>query len=290
MKIMAVGEIIFDVFGNNAEIGGAPLNFCAHCALLGSQSALVSAVGNDNLGEKAMKYLSDFGVENSFVQKNSSPTGMCIVTLENGIPSYEIKKDAAYFNTSVNAETVEKIKEFNPDIFSFGTLIQTDLRLRKEIVNALDECGFKEVFCDVNLRPGCYDEESCKNCFERATILKISAEEEPLLNDYDFYSAGASEKETVLNICKAFPNINLVLFTKGENGSLVYSRKEDTFYDIPCVETEVVSSVGAGDSYSAAFLCEYFKSGNCEKAGIAGAMLSSFVVAHREAVPEHTNS
>lgn len=288
MKIMAVGEIIFDVFGNEAEIGGAPLNFCAHCSLLGAESALVSAVGNDKLGEKALKYLADFGVETSFVQTNSSPTGMCIVTLNNGIPSYEIKKDAAYFNASLTAKTVEKIKEFNPDIFSFGTLIQTDLRLRNEIIKAVDECDFKEIFCDVNLRPGCYDKESCKNCFERATILKISEEEEPLLKDFALYQSSDCEKETVLNICKTFPNINVVLFTKGENGSLVYSRKEDKFYEIPCVETEVVSSVGAGDSYSAAFLSEYLKSGDCEKAGLDGAKLSSFVVAHREAVPHYT--
>jgi fructokinase len=286
MKIMAVGEIIFDVFGNEAEIGGAPLNFCAHCSILGAKSALVSAVGNDSLGERATVYLSSFGVDVSFVQKNSSPTGMCIVTLDNGSPSYEIKTDAAYFNTSVTAETVEKIKQFNPDVFSFRTLIQRDLRLRKEIIRAVDECSFKEIFCDVNLRAGCYDKESCQNCLERATILKISSEEEPLLREFALYDAGGCERETVLNICESFPNIRIVLFTKGENGSLVFSKKENEFYDIPCVEAEVVSTVGAGDSYSAAFLCEYFRSGDCEKSGIAGANLSAYVVAHREAVPD----
>ena len=52
------------------------------------------------------------------------------------------------------------------------------------------------------------------------------------------------------------------------------------------MKAEVVSTVGAGDSYSAAFLCEYLKSGNIAKAAEAGARLSAFVVSHREAVPK----
>ena len=86
-------------------------------------------------------------------------------------------------------------------------------------------------------------------------------------------------------ICASFENIKLVLFTKGENGSLIYDAENDEFFDIPCAEAQVVSTVGAGDSYSAAFLCEYFRSGDILKSGRAGAELSAFVVSHREAVP-----
>ncbi len=285
MKIIALGEIIFDVFNGEAEIGGAPLNFCAHCAALGAEAALISAVGNDELGDRALNCLSSFGVETSFVQKNYSPTGMCVVTLDNGIPTYEIKFDAAYFNTKITGELINGINRFNPDVFAFGTLIQRDLQLHDEIRIILKKCTFKEIFCDINLRSGCYDKDSCINCLENATILKLSSEEEPLLGNFGLYNRSADEKETVRNICEVYPNIRIVLYTKGESGSLIYDRSENTFYDIPCVEAEVVSTVGAGDSYSAAFLCEYFRSGDIEKAGLEGAKLSSYVVSHREAVP-----
>jgi fructokinase len=79
--------------------------------------------------------------------------------------------------------------------------------------------------------------------------------------------------------------VKIILYTKGENGSLVYVKNENVFYDIPCTEANVVSTVGAGDSYSAAFLCEYFKSGDIEKSGLEGAKLSAYVVSHREAIP-----
>lgn len=289
MRILAVGEIIFDVIGDEAHIGGAPLNFCAHCSSLGAESALISAVGPDKNGEIAINTLAGFGVDTSFVQKQEMPTGQCVVSLRNGVPFYNILFRAAYFQTQITDETVEKIKEYTPDVFAFGTLIQSDLRLRREIMNVLNSCDFSEIFCDINLRPNMYDRESCRNCFENATILKISAEEEPLLDRFVLYKKGKNDEETVRNICKAFDNIKIVIYTMGENGSLIYDNAADEIHRIPAVETQVVSTVGAGDSYSAAFLSEYFKSGDFEKSGRAGAALSAFVVAHKEAVPVISN-
>lgn len=286
MKVIAIGEIIFDIFDGEAEIGGAPLNFCAHCSLLGAESAIVSATGRDDLGREAVESLKKFGVKTDFIQENDLPTGKCIVTVNNGNPSYDVVYPAAYDRISVTNNICEKIKDFNADIFAFGTLIQRDRISRNAVENILKNCSFTEIFCDVNLRPNCYDRESCLLCLENATILKISEEEEPLLAHFGLYKSSDNEKSKILNICSTFNNIKLVLFTKGENGSLVYDRNSKKFYEISAVKTDVVSSVGAGDSYSAAFLCEYMKSGDIRAAAEAGSKLSAFVAAHREAVPE----
>lgn len=285
MKILAIGEIIFDIFNGEAEIGGAPLNFCAHCAANGAQSAIVSAVGGDSLGGDALMHLKKFGVDTAFVTENGYTTGQCLVTVKNGNPEYNVLCPAAYDKIVISDDELERIKEYNADVFAFGTLIQRDSVSRAAVNNILSACNFSDVFCDVNLREGCYDEASCKCCLENASILKISSEEEPLLSKFGFYGNGKTDRDIILNICEAFENIRLVLFTKGENGSVVYDKTNGRFYEIPAVKTEVVAAVGAGDSYSAAFLCEYLKSGDIEAAGKAGAELSAFVVAHREAVP-----
>ncbi len=286
MKFLAIGEIIFDIFNGEAEIGGAPLNFCVHSAEIGAESAIISAVGEDKLADEALKHLEGFGVSGLFVQKNGFPTGQCIVTVNNGIPEYAVLCPAAYDKIEITDEVIEKIREYDADVFAFGTLIQRDKTSRAAVKKILDSCGFSEIFCDINLRPDCYDKDSCFCCLKNATVLKISSEEEPLLDEFAFYEKCADEKETVRNICRAFENIKLVLFTKGESGSVIFDKCNNKFYDIPCVKAKVVSTVGAGDSYSAAFLCEYLKSGDIEFAGTAGARLSSFVVSHREAVPE----
>ncbi len=280
MRILAIGEIIFDIFNGEAEIGGAPLNFCAHCAALGADSAIISAVGNDALGWIAIEKLRKFGVDAKYVQHNKLPTGQCIVTVENGNPEYNVIRPAAYDRIEVSADV------FDADVFAFGTLIQRDEVSKNALKAVLKNGNFKEVFCDINLRKDCYDKDSCRLCLENATILKLSEEEEPLMRDFGLYKAGQTEKETVESICESFANIRLVLFTKGENGSLIYDKTENRFYDFAAEKAEVVSTVGAGDSYSAAFLCEYLKSGDISSSAEAGAKLSAFVVSHREAVPE----
>ncbi|MBE6820709.1 MAG: carbohydrate kinase [Ruminococcaceae bacterium] len=280
MKILATGEIIFDIFNGEAEIGGAPLNFCAHCAALGAESALISAVGNDELATTALEKLDEFGVNTAYVQKNDLPTGQCLVTVRDGSPEYNVLCPAAYDKIAVTEN------KYDADVFAFGTLIQRDEVSRKAVKNILEKGDFKEIFCDINLRPGCYDEESCRLCLENATILKISEEEEPLLHKFSLYAAKSLERETVKSICDNFENIRLVLYTKGSNGSLIYDKTSGEYYDIPAVKTQVVSTVGAGDSYSAAFLCEYMKNKDITASGEAGAKLSAFVVAHRGAVPK----
>ena len=280
MKILAIGEIIFDIFNGEAEIGGAPLNFCAHCAALGAESSLISAVGGDELATDALKKLNEFGVGTAYVQKNDYSTGQCLVTVKDGHPEYNVLRPAAYDKITA-AES-----SYNADVFAFGTLIQRDEVSRLAVKTILNKGDFKEIFCDVNLRPDCYDEDSCRLCLENATILKISDEEEPLLRRFGLYDVRNSETETVKSICESFGNIRLVLYTKGACGSLIYDKPNDRFYDIPAVEAKVVSTVGAGDSYSAAFLCEYLKSRDITAAGNAGSKLSAFVVAHRGAVPK----
>lgn len=283
MKILAAGEIIFDIFDGDAVIGGAPLNFCAHCAACGAQAALISGVGYDGYGEKALKLLGTFGVSTDFVCKNKFETGKCIVTVKNGSPSYNVLRPAAY--DAAQAE-IEAVKKYGADVFAFGTLIQREEVSRNTVKTVLEECSFNEIFCDINLRKDCYDEESCRLCLENATVLKLSSEEEPLLAQFGFYESADDEETLLKNIAEKFGNIRLILFTKGENGSVVYDAVNGRYEYFSAIKTKVVSTVGAGDSYSAAFLCEYLKSGDIRKAGEAGSALSAFVVSQKGAIPE----
>ena len=282
MKILAIGEIIFDIFGDEAVIGGAPLNFCAHCVASGAGAALISGVGNDEFGKKALGYLEKFGVETEFVSTVEGETGKCIGTVSDGRPSYNVMRPAAYDMLDADIKLIEA---YSADVFAFGTLIQREEKSRNAVRVILENCGFKDVFCDINLRKDCFDEESCRLCLESATILKLSDEEEALLSEFGFYESAENEEKLLENIATEFPNIRLILFTKGENGSVIYDARSGGITVVPAVMVQVVSTVGAGDSYSAAFLCEYLQSGDIAKAGQAGAALSSYVVSHKEAIP-----
>ena len=97
MKLLSFGEIIWDVFPDAAHIGGAPLNFAAHAAMQGVDSYVLSGIGHDELGHRAIEEIATLGVNTSLVSVCDRPTGQCIVTLdENAVPSYNVLSDTAY--------------------------------------------------------------------------------------------------------------------------------------------------------------------------------------------------
>ena len=288
-KILSFGEIIWDVFPDgDAVIGGAPLNFAAHAVKCGARSYLFSAVGEDALGEKAIHVLQDLGVETDLVGKSSLATGRCIVTLKNGSPSYEVCRPAAYDEIDFSQDAADFINQKSFDAFCFGTLAAQEPVSRQALQSTLQSCSFGRIFCDVNLRPRCYDEDSVRLCFKSANLLKISEEEDPLLHAFPFYSALCPDglEKQVSALFDAYPNLDLILYTKGENGSAIY-EKSGTCVKIPPVKTQVVSTVGAGDSFGAAFLTAYLDGASIADAGALAARISAFVVSQKEAVPDY---
>ena len=98
MKILSFGEIIWDVYPHKSHIGGAPLNFAAHASKQGAESYLISAVGDDTLGEAALSELDKFRINREYVSvKSGKTTGKCTVLLDvNGTPSFSLDNKSAY--------------------------------------------------------------------------------------------------------------------------------------------------------------------------------------------------
>ncbi|MBE6627969.1 MAG: hypothetical protein E7629_03490 [Ruminococcaceae bacterium] len=289
IKILSFGEIIWDVFPDgDAVIGGAPLNFAAHAVKCGAEAFLFSAIGEDALGERAIRALQNLGVKTDLIGKSALPTGRCLVTLKNGSPSYEVCRPAAYDHILLNEDAEGRIGAEQFDAFCFGTLAAREQISRHALQKTLERCKFGSIFCDINLRPNCYDEESVKLCFENANLLKISEEEEPLLSAFPFYQSVCPKglQNGLDSLFDTYPNLALVLFTKGEKGATVY-QKDGTCVEIPPCPTTVASTVGAGDSFGAAFLTSYLGGASIPEAGSLASRVSAFVVSKKEAVPEY---
>lgn len=281
MKILCFGEIIWDVYKTHSDMGGAPLNFCAHTVKCGNEGYLISAVGNDELGIKALKKIKEYGVNTDFIATNQKETGKCLVTLNNkGIPCYDIKKDVAYDFIPYP----EAINNMQFEAIYFGSLALRSAVSKATLLKILENKKGSTVFCDVNLRPNCYSEESILCCLNNANILKISDEDEKVLRDFDCFKE-VNEKG-YSSIFDKYPNINILILTKGENGSEIYCKGQNPV-NIPAKKCQVVSTVGAGDSYSAAFLSSYLESKDLIKAGTLGALLSAYVVSSSEAIPDY---
>lgn len=287
-KILSFGEIIWDVYPQKRVIGGAPLNFAAHASLCGAESALISAVGDDELGRAAIGALREYGVRDGYVGVAGAPTGQCLVTLdERSVPTYRVLSDVAYDLVTLSDAQMGAIRSERFDAFYFGSLSQRALVSRGTLRKLLEVCSFGVVFCDVNLRPGCYSAETVRYCLSNATVIKISAEEEPLLREMGMYGSVADPLSISQAICARYPKIGTVILTLGKDGSFLYERESGKGFRQPAIGDTVVSTVGAGDSFSAAYLVARLAGKSVEECLRRAAEVSGFVVAHTEAVPRY---
>lgn len=287
MKLISVGEIIWDIYPDGAVIGGAPLNFCAHLSHLGDTAYLFSAVsGTDRYGKGAMEELARHGVRTDLIQKNDRPTGSCLVTLDGyGVPCYEIAADCAHDHLTADEPTLDRIRSLGADVFSFNTLIQRNPDSRTALCRILAACSFPEIFCDINLRKDCYDRAAVLRCLENATCLKLSDSEAETLRRMELLSAGTLDAVPEC-LCRRYPNIRYAVLTLGADGSAVFDAAAGRlFRSGKPPRVQVVSTVGAGDCYGATFLHGIHAGLSVGDAIAAATERSNLVVSHKEAVP-----
>ncbi len=170
MRILVFGEILWDVFPQKKEIGGASLNFGAHMSKLGADVYMVSAIGKDILGQETYEYLSKFNLSTKYISLTDKPTGVCNVTVdENGSPSYDLRREVAYDYIKFSPADNEKY-----DAFYMGTLARRSDVSEETFKSIVQNNNFKEIFCDINIRQKYYNLNLIEESLKYATILKIS--------------------------------------------------------------------------------------------------------------------
>lgn len=280
MNILAFGEVLYDVFPDQKHIGGAPMNFAAHAARQGANSFLVSAVGRDALGRDALREMAALGIDTALVGEVDAPTGSCLVTFgADGAPRYDLQSGVAYDEIPLPQE------KLRADCLYFGTLSLRSPKNKQTLLRLLSSHPEATVFADVNVRPPHTSADSLRFAFAHAHILKISREELPTVLSAVLPSADPTEEGALAALALAYPHVRLWVLTCDKDGARARTRDGKEFFT-PAVPTTVRSSVGAGDSFSAALLTACLRGKPIESALRFAARVAAYVVSHVEAVPE----
>lgn len=257
MRVLSIGEVLWDVFPDGERLGGAPLNFAVNLQRFGEESTLLSAVGNDERGQLARARIKDLGLSDKDIQTSASlPTGVAMITLTvNGFHEFSIPRPAAFDDIHPTPEISDLLRKDQIDWIYFGTLLQTN-EAAEEVVRVLFELSPKvHCFYDMNLREGHWNLELVQRLANLSTILKANEEEAMVLHrllhgpDADFSLQAFCEEWT-----RRF-RIDVICVTRGAQGCFVYQEGRSS--DIPSYDITVCDTVGAGDAFSAAFLHAY---------------------------------
>lgn len=280
MKALVFGEILWDIIEGNPHLGGAPLNFAAHVKKCGGESSIVSCLGNDEMGDKALGLVKEMGVDVSMIQRSNLQTGYVPVLIVNGQPQYEIVKDVAYDYI----ETIELISG-SYDTFYFGSLIQRSEVSRASLYKTLEANSFQNVFYDVNLRKDCYSTDIIRNSLAYCTILKLNDEEVSEISVMIF-NENLSFEQFCDQVSNAYPKVKTIIITAGPDGAYVYTDQRLTL--VSTCPIKVVDTVGAGDSFSAAFATVFANTKDAIQSASIANKIGGFVASSAGAVPEYS--
>lgn len=245
-NVVGIGELLWDMFPSGKQLGGAPFNFSFHASQAGCESYVVSAVGNDGLGEEIRSVVKSLGINDEFIQTNAHPTGTVSVKLnEKGHPGYTIHKNVAWdiiLGQSALWTLAEKI-----DVVCFGSLAQRAVISHNTIMSFLNSVPAHclKVF-DINLRQNYFSKEIIAKSLMHANILKLNDEELPFLACW--YSLNGNVERQLKKLMQYF-GLEYIAYTMGSSGSLLLGKEESSFMEVPKVN--VVDTVGAGDSFTA---------------------------------------
>lgn len=266
-EVLSFGEVLFDVFDGEAKIGGAPLNFAAHVSRLGWDSFLISAIGKDEMGAEVCNWFDRLCVSQDFLRYSEMPTGTCEVTLnEEKIPVYDLVFPAAWDYISLDYRVLEKLTSRRWRLFYFGSLSQRGRVSADTLKLVLQNIQADIYLFDCNIRPPYESKRSLLIGLKNATHLKISREEAPALERLGLAPAYSDDNKEnwCRELSKLYP-LKQIILTLDKDGAAVFDAASDTFVERAAEPVPVVSTVGAGDAFAAAYIDSYMRGCSLEE-------------------------
>lgn len=250
ITVLALGEVLWDVFDDGPRFGGAPANFACACAELGGGRArvfLASAVGRDKLGDVARHQLVSHGVDVSHLATADGETGQVMVKHDvQKKATYRFIDDPAWDHIPITSELLTTAAA--ADVLCFGTLGQWADTPRQTIRTALRAANPHALrVLDINLRPPFWTPDLIRDSLPLANVLKLNDEELPQVAEV--LGVSGTSDEFVSEVIRRY-SLRLVALTRGPNGAVLTTPTERS--ELPSVPVTAVDTVGAGDAYTAA--------------------------------------
>jgi fructokinase len=252
VNVISVGEVLWDIVGEEEHLGGATFNFSAHLTRLGHRVSFISAVGEDQRGQRVIDRMSQLGLETEYLHTDKDhPTGTAAVALaSDGQPKFVLQRPAAYDFPQLTAAQRDQLFSRPVDWIYFGTLHQIYPHARQLTKDLLDRGSKARRFYDVNLRTDGYTPELIQHLMSQATIVKLNNEEVDAIA-----LMFGSRHDSLEEFCRHYAALykwSGVCVTRGSLGCTVFMNGQ--YIEAPGYAVQVVDTVGAGDAFGAAFL------------------------------------
>lgn len=235
-KIIAVGDNVCDKYLSRGRMypGGQCVNTCVYAKLNGAQTAYLGKYGSDQVAECVRDTLKKIGIDDSRCRCHEGENGFALVTLKGN--------DRVFLGSNKGGVAREHGYDFTEEDFAYISkfdLIYTNLNSYiEDDLQSLKETGVAIAYDFSTRWTDAYLEKVCP--YVTVAILSCA-------------HLTKEDREREMKKVQSY-GVKVVLGTIGEDGS--YVLYDDSFLYAPAVHADdVIDTMGAGDSYFAAFLC-----------------------------------
>lgn len=282
--ILCTGEVLWDVFDGREHLGGAPLNFSAMVQRLGHSVTLLTAVGEDARGRRALEKIRSLGLSLDSVQVVPLPTGAAeVATDERGNASFLIERPAAFDRLVTEPELTHRLAAIKPCWIYFGTLAQTEFRNEQLLRDLVQRIPDLKRFYDMNLREGHWNMSLVQRLSGLADLLKVNDIEAQTLHR----ESGRADPFSLESFCRAWAeeyDIATICVTLGGDGCAIFAHGRLEVY--PGFQVKVIDTVGAGDAFAAAFLHGLLQRWPTARGARFANAVGAVIASHAGAIPD----
>lgn len=278
--IVGIGELLWDRLPSGKRVGGAPANVVYHASCLGAEGYAVSAVGKDKLGDELLEAISETTLHTAIAKVNY-PTGSVHVTLNYGMPEYNIVENVAWDYIPLTDDALTLVKK--ADAICYGTLASRNDVSHDTIITLLKHANPSSLrLFDVNLRAAYYSKQLITELITYANIFKINSDEAIVLKS--MLDVDISDDDLCRMILEKY-NLKYLIYTNGSISSSIYTAHTVSFLKTPPVR--ISDTIGAGDAFSGAFLYYTLSGLSLEDAHHMAVNIAAFVCTQSGAWPKY---
>jgi fructokinase len=283
--IVGLGEVLWDLYPDVQYLGGAPANATIHANRLGANGIVVSAVGQDRLGDALLSCLKEQMIETRYIQRIPDyPTGTVLVQLDaNRIPQFTCSNDVAFDYLRWNDSLVALSHQ--ADAVLVGTLAQRNAISHQTIQTFLEQVSNGVVVFDVNFRGwNASVKEVVEKTLVHTDILKMNETEMQAMQKA--FGKTDQSAEDFLGWLNGSYQLKLAVLSLGSQGCLVSNGTKRILS--PGVEVNTVDTTGCGDGFVAGLVMKYLEGSSLEEMAKFANYLGAFVATKKGAVPEYS--
>ena len=259
--ILCCGEALIDMVaapsldgpdGFVPHSGGAVFNTAIALGRLGARAGMLTGLSRDMFGDQLADALKASDVDTTHIIRSDRPSTLAFVKLEDGQASYSFF-DENSAGRMIRAEDMPALPSDITALFFGGISLASDPSASAYAALLERQGGPRAVMIDPNIRPlFITDADGYRRrmaaMISQADIVKVSDEDLNWLNP-----APLTQAEKISAMLDTGPSV--VIVTQGAAGAIA-TLADGTSIAVPAVKTNVVDTIGAGDTFNAGFLAK----------------------------------